>query len=127
MTTNEAREYFKNKGLTYDNINIIDFTQLCLMVNKYLQIYRTTTEHAKQMNMRLATMKKKDSKFEGDKLKYAFLKIDGSNFKDREGISFQNNGFIGFCGEFSTVNTEPILQAFIKWCDELAEIKTQQN
>lgn len=123
MTSKEAREYFKNKGLTYDDIHRADFEKLHAMVGTYLDAYRTTTDHAKQMGMTVRKMSQRDKKFHKDKLLYGRIRIDGLYFEAREGITFRQEGFIGFCGEFSSVNSEPILSAFIAWCDYLAENK----
>ena len=123
MTTEEAREYFKNKGLSYQDIQPVDLQQLHHIVRINLDIYRGTTDHAEQMDMKARNMAKNDKRFNRGKLVRAKILIDGSYFKQREGITFHESGFIGFCGEFSTVNSEPILQAFVKWCDDLAEIK----
>lgn len=127
MTTEEAREYFKNKGLSYQDIQPVDLQQLHAMVSTNLDIYRGTTDHAEQMDMKVRKMVPKDKRFDKGKLVRAKIKIDGSYFNSREGITFHENGFIGFCGEFSTTNSEPILQAFVKWCDDLAEIKEKWN
>lgn len=125
MTTNEAREHFKSKGLSYHDINPVDFKQLHTIVSTYLDIYRTTTDHAWQMDMKVRKMVPKDKRFDKGTLVRGRILIDGSYFHAREGITFNENGFIGFCAEFSTVNSEPILQAFVKWCDDLAEIKAK--
>lgn len=127
MTTEEAREYFKNKGLTYGDIGMIDFEQLHTIVGTYLDIYRTKTDHAKQMNMKVRKISPRTKKFNKGKLVRGKILIDGSYFHSREGITFHENGFIGFCGEFSTVNSEPIISAFVKWCDDLAEVKQLVN
>lgn len=127
MTTEEAREYFENKGLSYTDIEQIDFKQLHAIVGTYLDRYRNTTDHAKQMDMKVRKMAPKDKRFYKRSLVRGQIRIDGSYFHAREGITFNEGGFIGFCGEFSTVNSEPILQAFVKWCDNMAEIKTICN
>lgn len=123
MTTEEAREYFKSKGLSYKDIQPVDLQQLHHIVRTNLDIYRVTTGHAEQMDMKVRKMIPKDSRFTKGSLVRARILIDGSYFKAREGITFHESGFIGFCGEFSTTNSEPILQAFVKWCNDLAEIK----
>lgn len=123
MTTEEAREYFKNKGLSYYDIGLVDFKQLHENVRMFLDIYRTKTDHAEQMGMKVRKISNRDKRFLAGKLIRGKILIDGSYFHAREGITFHENGFIGFCGEFSTVNTEPVLAAFVKWCDELAEVK----
>ena len=123
MTTEEARNYFKNKGLSYEDIGNIDFEQLHTIVGTYLDIYRNKTDHSKQMDMKVKKMSLRDKRFLNGKLVRGKILIDGSYFHSREGVTFNPNGFIGFCGEFSAVNTEPILAAFVKWCDELSDVK----
>jgi len=127
MTAEEAREYFKNKGLSYQDIQPVDLQQLHHNIRINLDIYRGTTDHAEQMDMKVRKMVPKDKRFDKGELVRAKIKIDGSYFNSREGITFHENGFIGFCGEFSTTNSEPILQAFVKWCDDLTEIKEKWN
>jgi hypothetical protein len=126
MKNEDARQYFKDKCLTYDSIGKSKLDDLISMLEIELAMYRISGgDHAKKMGMRVRTPSIKDSKFLDNKLKYAFIKIDGSYFNKREGISFNENGFIGFGGEFSTVNTEPILTAFCKWCDSLSRERMQ--
>jgi hypothetical protein len=49
-----------------------------------------------------------------------FLRISGSYFGDREGISFYfSNNFVGFCGEMSGCNQTPFIIGFLNWIDEL--------
>lgn len=127
MTTEWAREYFESKGLSYNDIGMDDFKQLHTVVGTFLDIYRNKTDHANQMDMRVRKISPRDKKFHRNKLVRGKILIDGSYFHSREGISFHENGFIGFGGEFSTINTEPILAAFVKWCDDLVDVKQLQT
>lgn len=53
MTTEEARQYFKNKGLTYEDINNTSLLMLESILNFHLAKYLVEGgEHAKQMSMR---------------------------------------------------------------------------
>ena len=126
MTTEEVREYFNVKGLSYQDIGKGEFEQLHKVIGNYLDIYREKTEHAKQMDMKARKINQGTKKFTNGKLVRGKILIDGSYFHSREGVTFHDNGYIGFCGEFSTVNSEPILQAFMKWCDELADGKNNK-
>lgn len=118
---NEARKHFKELGLSYGNINPIDIRKLANMLEAELIEYlKNGGFHAKQMNMQVGKQLKKDINFKDGKLIGASIKIDGSYFKNREGITFNETGFIGFGGEFSDVNVEPILKAFCKWCYTLS-------
>ena len=49
----------------------------------------------------------------------AYLYMKGAYFSERECISFNLDGFIGFAGWASNGNVQPILRAFIRWCDIL--------
>lgn len=48
-------------------------------------------------------------------------------FERRECISFNANGWIGFAGWADQGNTNPILRAFIEWCDALAATKEKED
>ena len=48
----------------------------------------------------------------------AFLSCDGSYFTGREAISFNSDGFIGFCGWADDKNSIPFLVAFYRWVNE---------
>lgn len=48
----------------------------------------------------------------------AFLFCDGSYFTGCEAISFNSDGFIGFCGWADDKNSIPFLVAFYRWVNE---------
>ena len=48
----------------------------------------------------------------------AFLSCDGSYFTGREAISFNSDGFIGFCGWADDKNSTPFFVAFYRWVNE---------
>ena len=48
----------------------------------------------------------------------AYIRVDGPYFEDREGISFETNGFVGFAGWADSRNERPFLCAFARWMDE---------
>lgn len=122
MTREEARKHFKDLELSYENISPVDIRKLSNMLeSELIDYFKNGGPHSQQMNMRVSKQLKRDVKFIDNKLEYAYINIDGSYFKGREGISFNQNGFIGFGGEFSDVNVGPILRAFCKWCYTLNE------
>ena len=51
------------------------------------------------------------------------LYINSHYFTQREAISFNEDGYIGFAGWADQGNTNPLLRAFLRWCDDLAEAK----
>ena len=124
MKREEARERFNRSELTYANLTLGDiFILMGILSNELSSYLEYGGDHAQQMAMRLHTPKVKDIKGSANGLKYAYIKISGSYFREREGISFNENGRIGFGGEFSDVNTDPILKAFCHWCDTLTSQK----
>lgn len=48
----------------------------------------------------------------------AYVRVDGPYFEDREGISLEPGGFIGFAGWADSRNERPFLVAFARWLDE---------
>ena len=44
--------------------------------------------------------------------------VDGMYFADREAISFNDDGFIGFAGWSDSKNVQPFYRAFKSWMDE---------
>lgn len=118
----EARDYFKQKNLSYLQIDQGKLDILQELLAEELAVYRNSgDEHAQQMRMKLRKPLKKHTKIlKRTGLIYAAFKVDGSYFENREAISFNRDGFIGFGGEFSSVNVQPMLKAFFKWCDKIA-------
>lgn len=123
-----AREYFKEKGLTYSKINQKDIEKLRDLIKYELQTYLPTTDHSRSMDMRLSKIRKRDYQYNKDgTIKFVCIYIEGSYFNFREGVCFNENGFIGFCGWADGSNKIPIITAFTKWCDYLIEQKGGLN
>lgn len=124
MTTNEAREYFKAKGLTYASVTLPDLHYLKELVDERFikQRKERMTEGKKPLYWRRVNNAKyyKGEYREDGTMVCAFLTGSGEYFEAREVISFNRDGFIGFCGAADTENTAPVLEAFVEWCDWLA-------
>lgn len=113
----EAREYFKEKGLTYGDINEGDILVLTMLLQK--EIKKSNKEGETSCDMSLSAkvdMKKKSN----GSIICCFLYMNSHYFTRREAISFNRDGFIGLTGWADQGNTNPILRAFLKWCDYLA-------
>lgn len=117
-TTNEAREYFKNKGLTYDDITEGDILVLVMLLQKELK--QSNKVHETSADMTLSSKVDMKRKSNGSII-CCFLYMNAYYFTRREAISFNQDGFIGFAGWADTGNTNPLLRAFLKWCDYLAK------
>lgn len=123
MTTNAARAYFAENDLTYADVTLDDLHYLKLLLDeqfikerkKRMQAGRKP-QYWKRVNE--AKYYKGEYTPEG-KLVCAYMTGSGEYFTAREVISFNRDGFIGFCGAADSENTQPVLAAFVEWCDWL--------
>lgn len=117
-STNDAREYFKAKELTYDHITEGDILILVMLLQREIKKSNKTGETSVS-SMSLSAkidMKKKSN----GAIQCCFLYMNSHYFTRRECISFNADGYIGFAGWVDQWNTNPILRAFLAWCDILA-------
>lgn len=119
----EARQYFKDKGLTYGNITEGDILTLTMMLNQ--EIKKATKDCETSVDSMYLSKKFDMKRKTNGTLVHCYLYINSHYFERRECISFNPDGFIGFAGWADQGNTNPILRAFLKWCDYLAESEEQ--
>ena len=120
-TTDEAREYFKRCDLSYEDINEGDILILAMMLNK--EICKSNKSGETSVNT-MSLSKKIDMKKNSDlSIKYCFLYLNSHYFNRREAISFNDGGFIGFAGWADVGNKNPLIRAFLAWCDYMVEKK----
>lgn len=117
MTNNEAREYFKIKGLTYDDIKEGDILTLVMLLNKHIKL--AVKNHEMSTDSMYMSSKIDMKKKTNGSIIFCFLYMNSHYFTQRECISFNKDGFIGFAGWADQGNTNPIIRAFIEWCDQL--------
>jgi hypothetical protein len=122
-SSNMCREYCHKKGFSYSNVTKDSFNQLGYFLNIELAKYLASEDrHAVQMNMRVAKIRKADITFNKEGyIRYGGIFIAGSYFDRREGIYFNADGFIGFCGWADGCNRVPIITAFVRWVDWLKD------
>lgn len=53
---------------------------------------------------------------------WAALRCDSRYFENREAVSFNPGGFIGFAGWADDTNVQPVLEGFVNWCKKLPGI-----
>ena len=117
-TRDEARAYFKDKGLSYRNIRKTDISRLQALLRQEI---RTSNKNGESLaNMRLS--EKVDVTIALSGIDTCYLYVNGDYYKRRECISFNRDGFIGFAGWADDGNLNPITRAFVRWVDILAEI-----
>lgn len=127
MTRDQARAYFAESGLTYADVTLNDLYYLHLLLD--MQIFqerkrRYQTHHKPQYWTCVNDAKYYKGEYTPEgRLICAYMTGKGRYFTAREVISFNRGGFIGFCGDTDNENKEPILAAFVEWCDWMAKRK----
>lgn len=117
----EARQYFKDKGLTYADITEGDILTLTMLLNK--EIKKSNKNGETSTNSMYLSKKVDIKKKSNGSIISCYLYMNSYYFTQREAISFNTDGFIGFAGWADQGNTNPLLRAFLSWCDYLAEGK----
>lgn len=124
-TTDEAREYFRNKGLSYSDITEGEILMLVMLLNKHIKSSNKTGETS--VNTMSVSSKISMKKKTNGSIKSCFLYMNSHYFTRREAISFNTGGFIGFARWADQANTNPLLRAFLEWCDLVAKEKEKAN
>lgn len=136
MTRDEARAYFKSKGLAYDNINLPDLHFLATLLNKHFIRQREELMRANREGWLYWNRVNPAKYYKGEftpateryqRMRCAFLTASGEYFTAREVISFNRDGFIGFCGDADSDNAQPVLEAFVEWCDWLCGEDSEES
>lgn len=121
MTNDEARQYFKDKGLTYQDIYAGDICVLVMLLNKSI---KDACKNCEMSTNTMSMSEKIKSKYTtGGRIKECYLFMNSHYFQRRECISFNPDGFIGFAGWSDDRNLKPIIKAFIDWVDYLSNGK----
>ena len=80
------------------------------------------------MNVRIDRLLKKDYRITNKNgLEWGFIKVRSRYFTGREAVSFNRDGFIGFCGWASPDNQPPYMEAFKIWIDYMKKEKGITN
>ena len=122
MTRNEARDYFNSK-LTYTDITEGDICVLIMLLNKNIK-QACNNQKMSVGSMRMSQKIKSKYNTHGRVIE-CYLFINSHYFTQRECISFNKNGFIGFCAWADDRNTDPIVKAFIEWIDMVVKINEE--
>ena len=105
-----ARNYFKELGLDYTNITLEQYDKLRDFIQQEMYILLSDSSYHMVKDLRM------DEKIvikNGE----VSLYTNGSYFIKRQAISFEKNGFIGFCGWADGCNRIPFIIGFVKLCD----------
>ena len=115
-TADEARAAFGER-FTYADVGPLDVEALACYVG--LECARHSAEGALvRMSLAAGHPRGECVSEDGTTIESAFIRVDGGYFEDREAISFNPDGFIGFAGWADSSNIRPFLRAFARWMSE---------
>jgi len=120
-TNDEARAYFRDKGLRYADITDGDIAVLAMFLSE--EIKKSNKAGETSVNTMYLSKKISITHKPNGTIIMAFLYMNSHYFTQRECISFNEGGFIGFAGWADEGNTNPIRRAFLRWCDKMDEQK----
>ena len=112
MSRDEARKAFKDAGLTYAAITPETLRRLRALINQSMKD-TALFDGTLRCKQRGIITRSKTGRF------FAGIRCQAFYFDDREAVSFNDDGFIGFAGWADNINVQPILNGFCAWVDEL--------
>lgn len=117
ITNEEARKLFEDAGFTYSDVKLSDALLLATMIQENFERIESYEDSERMVStMRVHPKIKFKTDDEGN-MTSCFIRCDSHYFDKREAISFNADGFIGFCGWASTCNSQPILEAWRDWLE----------
>lgn len=128
LTRDEARERFAGAGLSYGDVCAEDVQMLRSMLDVELRRARYLMPMS-EPDQRLTAHAEPGVVFvagDGGVMRKAFMVVSWGG-EAREAISFNEDGFIGFCGWASDRNAQPFLAAFVAWVDLLEAREWQRE
>lgn len=116
MNTDDAREIWQQSGFDYSVLTRPNIEMLAGLLSTELAAF------ARDGGM---VMSVADKTIWNDRVGTSSCEITvgGPYFKDREAITFNRNGFIGFAGWASSNNVQPFIRAFVRWVEWLKEVE----
>ena len=114
-----GREAFSNAGLTYSVLTPASMKRLRALVNDRMKASGLIEESFRCRQRAVI----KDTPFG----RYAEIRCRSYYFDNREAISFNTDGFIGFAGWADDQNVQPIVEGFKAWVSELAATQTTEG
>ena len=117
MNTDDAREMWQRSGFDYSVLTTPNVEMLAGLLSVEL------SDFAKHGGMEMVVAYKEIWRDKSMKVTSCRITVDGPYFKDRMGIAFDRDGFIGFAGWASSNNIRPFVQAFVTWVDWLKEVE----
>lgn len=112
MTRNDARALFASSGLTYEALSEANLRKLIGHIDAAMKA--SGLMGGTYRMRRACAVKAQAGK------PWAALRCKSDYFKDREAVTFNPDGFVGFAGWADNKNIMPVLDGFSRWVHELA-------
>jgi len=109
LSRDAAREVFKKSGLTYSVLTRGNLKRLRNLINSRM-VQSGLIKGSFRCHQRAKF-------FDGG----AEIKCKAYYFNQREAVTFNDDGFIGFAGWADDENIQPVIQGFLKWVEELKQ------
>jgi hypothetical protein len=112
MTRDEARKHWAASGLTYEALRDDSLERLRQKIDAALLAsgLMDSTFRARE-----------PTTFNDQPGRWADIRCSAYYFDDRQAVTFESNGFVGFAGWADDTNVQPIITAFVAWVDELRQ------
>lgn len=108
-TRDNSRKLFLINNLSYNDIGSKEIGLLRKRISRKLVEHSTSS-------FKMELIDGEPFKFNNDGvLIRGSIRVKGNHFDDREGITFNTDGFIGFSGWADSKNKLPFLNAFNEW------------
>lgn len=121
MNSDKAREYFESSGLQYSVLDESDIFLLFHFLSKELKGFVMSPHvYEKKGNLKINQSKSK-TVVTSKGLITCEIEVQGPYFSNREAITFNESGFVGFAGWADDVNKQVFIDAFVKWVDHLTK------
>jgi len=116
--SDDARSYFTEKGMTYKDVTEGDIGVLFILLNKHVK--QANKSGVMSTNTMRMSQKIKSKYNTNGVVKECYFFLNSHYFTQREAISFNSDGFIGFAGWADGSNKAPLMSAFVEWVDTIA-------
>lgn len=114
-----ARDAFTAAGLTYEVLTPTTMQRLRTLINDRMKESGLIKGEFRCRQRAIV----KETKWG----RYAELRCKAGYFSDREAVTFNVDGFIGFAGWADNTNVQPILDGFKAWVAEIAASDTKEQ
>ncbi len=115
MTRDEARKRWAASGLSYGVLTEASVARLRKIIDAEMR-----ASGAIRGTLRAGRARVWESL--GDTV--ADIRCKAFYFTDRQAVTFERGGFVGFAGWADDSNVQPILRAFVAWVDERLQSAT---